>query len=228
MKIEILEEKKIKYLIKISKAKKIRIRFDTNAVLVITHPLGCKEESVVNFIEKNIQWILDKHQIASEKIVSYENFAYQFVFGKKVQLIINYSKTRRIDCVGDKLMISTPKIETVRNDLMKWRLNHAQLVFQELLYKCFNQMKNDLIKFPFLDIKKSKSKWGCCYFNENRIMLNIALTQVPFYLIEYVIYHELTHFIYHNHSTDFHHKLNEYVPNERAIGKELKQYPNVL
>jgi zinc metalloprotease, putative len=228
MKITILEENNIKYCITYAKAKKIRLKFSQEGILNIAYPLGCKQESVIRFIEENINWIKEKSIIVNEKIVSYNNGAYQYFFGKQIQVIINLSKTRRIDYIHDTVMVSTNKIENVRNDVIQWRFNQAEFVFQELLYKCFEKMKQELNCFPTLIIKKSRSKWGCCYFNENRIMLNLALTQVPFYLIEYVIFHELTHFIYHNHSQEFHRKLQEYVPNERSCAKELKKYPTLL
>ena len=97
-----------------------------------------------------------------------------------------------------------------------------------MLFACFNKMKDVLKSYPELVIKKSKSKWGCCYFNENKIMLNVALTQVPFEIIEYVICHELTHFVVHSHSPEFHRLLEKYVPGERALSKELKKYTSIL
>ena len=97
-----------------------------------------------------------------------------------------------------------------------------------MLFACFNKMKDVLTSYPELVIKKSKSKWGCCYFNENKIMLNVALTQVPFEIIEYVICHELTHFVVHSHSPEFHRLLEKYVPGERTLSKELKKYTSIL
>lgn len=228
MKIEILEENKINYLTKFSKAKKMRLRYNREGVLVISYPHGCKRESIVKFVENNMKWIFEKKELANEKMVSYENGAKQFLFGKKISIIINLSKTKRIDYLNDILMVSTNKLENVSKEIIAWRFEQAELVFQELLYQCFNAMKKDLTSFPKLEIKKSRSKWGCCFFNENKIMLNVALTQVPFYLIEYVVFHELTHFIYHNHSKEFHQKLQEYVPNERICMKELKKYTSYL
>lgn len=228
MKIQILENNNITYCIQHTKAKKIRLRFDQEGLLHITYPFGCKPERIVQFVEENIQWIKKKAILSNEKKVSYDNGEYQYVFGKKVQLVINLSKTKRMDYIQNTLVISVHKMEHVKNEVLQWRFEQAEFVFQEILYTCFEKMKKELGAFPTLIIKKSKSKWGCCYFNENRIMLNLALTQVPFYLIEYVIFHELTHFIYHNHSQEFHKKLQEYVPNERKYAKELKKYPTLL
>ena len=60
--------------------------------------------------------------------------------------------------------------------------------------------------------------------NKFSIVLNLALIHVPVYLIEYVIYHELTHFIHMNHQSGFHKHLQKYVENENVLRKELNKY----
>ncbi len=228
MRIDILDENDIEYIYKYNKANKIKIKYDQKAILNISIPIGCKPSSVIRFIEDNINWIIEKNNLAKEKLISYDNLSSQYVFGKEAQLIINISRTKRIDYINDKIIISVNKIEDVRNDLINWRIKLAEFVFQELLYKCFNVMKDKLSVFPSLIIKKSKTKLGCCYFYENRIMLNVSLTQVPFYLIEYVIFHELVHFLYHDHSKKFHEELKNYVNNEKECVKQLKKYSTIL
>lgn len=228
MKIEILENYRIPYVMEVKRTKNMRIRFDQKAILHITYPFGCKLESIEQFINKHIEWIFEKRNLALEKVVSYTNGSVQYVFGEECTLQINISRTKRIDKIGDSIMISVHDIKDVRKDLLQWRMMLAENVFEQMLYACFMKMKNELEVFPKLIIQKSKTKWGCCYFNENKIMLNVALTQVPFELIEYVICHELTHFVIHNHSKQFHDKLSQYIPEERKKAKMLKKYPNIL
>lgn len=228
MQIKILEDNHINYKIEYNRAKRMRIHFNHQGELIITYPIGCKEESVTNFIEKNIQWIIKNQELNNSKQLSYQNGSEQLFFGKKYKLIVNISKTKRIDMIGENIIISVNKIEDVQKDLLKWRTQKAEFVFQEMLFACFNKMKDVLKSYPELVIKKSKSKWGCCYFNENKIMLNVALTQVSFEIIEYVICHELTHFVVHSHSPEFHRLLEKYVPGERALSKELKKYTSIL
>lgn len=228
MKIEVLDQHQIPYVMEVKKTKNMRIRFDQQAVLHIIYPFGCKEESLEHFLAKHIAWILEKREIALEKVVSYTNGSEQYVFGERCTLHVNISKTKRIDKIGNTIMVSVQDIKNVRKDLLQWRMMLAENVFEQMLYACFMKMKNELETFPKLVIQKSKTKWGCCYFNENKIMLNVALTQVPFDLVEYVVCHELTHFIVHNHSKQFHDKLSQYITEERKKAKMLKKYPNIL
>lgn len=228
MNIQILEQYAIPYVMEVKKTKHMRIRFDQQAVLHITYPLGCKIERLESFISKHIEWILEKRSQSLEKIVTYTNGSRQYVFGETCTLQINLSKTKRIDKIGDMIMVSVHDIKDVRKDMLQWRRELAENAFEQLLYACFMKMEHELATFPKMVIQQSKTKWGCCYIHENKIMLNVALTQVPFELIEYVICHELTHFIVHNHSKLFHDQLSQYVTEERTKAKMLKKYPNIL
>ena len=117
---------------------------------------------------------------------------------------------------------------SIRKQIINYRKEKATEIFEEILYQSFLKMKDNLKEYPKLILKESLTKWGCCYFKENKIMLNIALTQVPIYLIEYVIFHELTHFVYPNHSKEFHTFLQKFIPNERIYSKEIKKFASKL
>ena len=133
MQIKILEDNHINYKIEYNRVKRMRIHFNHQGELIITYPIGCKEESVTNFIEKNIQWIIKNQELNNSKQLSYQNGSEQLFFGKKYKLIVNISKTKRIDMIGENIIISVNKIEDVQKDLLKWRTQKAEFVFQEML-----------------------------------------------------------------------------------------------
>ena len=72
-------------------------------------------------------------------------------------------------------------------------------------------------------IRNQKTRWGSCS-GKNNINLNMQLMNIPNYLIDYVILHELVHTKVKNHSPLFWGSLNRYVGNAKAIDKELKKY----
>lgn len=228
LKIDILEKNKISYQVRISKGKRFRLYFNQLGILIISYPIGTKHSSLIEFIENNIEWVIKKSLELSSKFITYSNDSQQYFLGNSYQLKINISKTNRIDLVNNLMLVSVNKIEQVRMKIIEWRYEQAEIIFQEILYQCFLKMGIELQKYPKLIIKSSKSKWGCCYFNENKIMLNLALTQVSPMLIEYVICHELMHFIVPNHSKEFHLKLSLYIPNEKSCMQELKKYSSIL
>ena len=69
--------------------------------------------------------------------------------------------------------------------------------FFNILQK-FNKITKQEIKN--VRIRQMKTRWGSCNPHKSYINLNLNLIQKPKECIEYVIFHELTHLIYPNHS----------------------------
>ena len=69
-----------------------------------------------------------------------------------------------------------------------------------------------------------KTRWGVCNIKEKKITLNLELIKKDIKYLDYVIIHELSHFIHPNHSKDFHDLLKKFVYNEKNKRNELKKY----
>ena len=80
------------------------------------------------------------------------------------------------------------------------------------------------IKIPVVHYKYMKSMWGICYPDKQAITLNTRLARVPVYLAEYVVLHELVHFIHPNHGAAFHAEMEKRMPDYKQRRKALKLY----
>lgn len=70
-------------------------------------------------------------------------------------------------------------------------------------------------------IRKVKSVWGCCHFNDRYITYNAELAHAPRELVEYVVVHEYTHFAVHGHGPRFYQLMDERLPGWKALRKRL-------
>ena len=222
--IRCLDEQKIPYHIIKGKYKRLLIKYDAYGILEIHQPLFLDDVRVIMFIEEHLDWIVKHKPCRPLPHDKYEDGMTYLLLGKEYLLEINYSNHENVYFSDSKIIVHAAKEANIEKLLDKFRYEQAEIVFNEMLYKCFESMKSSLNKYPTLVIKKSVSRWGCCYYNKNQIMLNIALIHVPLILIEYVIYHELVHFLYPNHSKDFHNELKKYVSDEVKRRKYLKNY----
>ncbi len=68
-----------------------------------------------------------------------------------------------------------------------------------------------------------RSKWGSCDSNCN-IRLNWRLFMLDDELTEYVIVHELSHTLHHDHSAAFWAEVKKHFPRVSAAKKRLKEY----
>ena len=67
------------------------------------------------------------------------------------------------------------------------------------------------------------TRWGVCNRSNNTITLNSELIKYGLKQIDYVIIHELSHFIYFDHSKNFWLQVSKYCPNYKEVRKTLKE-----
>lgn len=80
------------------------------------------------------------------------------------------------------------------------------------------------LRYTHLTITSARTKWGSCS-SKNRISLSLFLMQLPEYLRDFVILHELCHTVHHNHSPRFHALLDHLVGGrEKELNRELRSY----
>lgn len=67
-------------------------------------------------------------------------------------------------------------------------------------------------------------RWGQCYQSQKRIVFSLLLARVPRRCIEYVVVHELTHFLVREHDDKFTTLLDTYLPDWKARKQELDNF----
>lgn len=80
------------------------------------------------------------------------------------------------------------------------------------------------IRVPAVRYRDMKSMWGVCYPKKQCITLNTRLARLPLPLAEYVVLHELVHFIHPNHGAQFHVEMLCRMPDYKQRRRELKLY----
>lgn len=228
-KIDALEKRGIPYQLVKTKSFKVSVSISKDAICKIRYHESLSFERLNEFVLKNITWIEKtylKYYQPKRKFTNNEKYLF---LGREYILNISKTNTNEIIVEGKYLTIHTRNLETdyIKEIINNWLIDQAYLTFEVTLSKCFQKMEKYLKRFPKLEIKRYKSRWGCCYPKDNKIILNLSLIHTSLELIEYVVYHELCHLVYKNHQSDFHALLQQFVPNERELKKILNNYhPN--
>ena len=68
-----------------------------------------------------------------------------------------------------------------------------------------------------------KTRWGVCNKRDTSITLNANLMKEKIECLDYVIVHELSHFVHFNHSKEFWNTVEKYCPYYKKIRKSLKE-----
>ncbi len=76
------------------------------------------------------------------------------------------------------------------------------------------------ISRPKVFLRKMTTMWGSCSIKRGAVIFNLFLLKARIAYIAYVVLHELTHFLYPNHSKSFYDSLSNYMPD----WKERKKF----
>jgi predicted metal-dependent hydrolase len=71
-------------------------------------------------------------------------------------------------------------------------------------------------------VQKMKSRWGSCIPARRIIKFNTELAKWPVRFLDYVVLHELVHYLEPGHGLVFKALMTRYLPNWRLVRRELK------
>ncbi len=74
-------------------------------------------------------------------------------------------------------------------------------------------------------IKKMKTRWGTCTSRTRRIWLNLELIKKPVSCLEYILVHEMVHFLERHHNDRFRDLMDELMPQWQLHRKNLNRTP---
>ena len=167
---------------------------------------------IKSFIMKNEEDIIRMYETVQRKEKRNEEFYY---LGYSYDVVV-LNTISKIEFVGNQVFV---KNKTYLNTFLK---NECERIFNERAKICYNLFEED-IPYPKVMIGKMKRKWGYCNKRQELIKLNSELIKYSIDEIDYVIIHELCHFLEFNHSKKFWNYVKKYKPNYKENTKVLKE-----
>lgn len=79
------------------------------------------------------------------------------------------------------------------------------------------------VPMPHVTVRRMRSRYGSCSVGRGRITLAAILLEVPRECAEYVVLHELTHFLYPNHGKEFYRFIERHMPDWKQRERTLKR-----
>jgi predicted metal-dependent hydrolase len=213
----------IEYTIKKHKsAKSLKIKIDSNGIVVVVSPPYIPRFVLNQFVNKNKDWIL-KHTEKQKNKPKLNSKDSVHIFGKKYDKKLDFSLTKKIGIYihSNNLVFnptSQPQLDSQENK-EKWNNK-----FQEKLDTFLKSTASHYIiarthkiaekmnlTFNKITLKKQKTRWGSCSSQKN-LNFNWQLVHFEPKIIDYVIIHELSHLVNMNHSKKFWDLVAQYDP----------------
>ena len=198
----IIEKKKIKNTY-IRVKEDLKIYVSTSYLtpnLFIKNLINSNRDSIINMIEKQ-----EKKQSKKDGY---------YYLGQRINVMRRDVKKPFLE--DDTLYVNS------KEDINKWYLKQSKKVFKERLDTIYNSFTED-IPYPKLVIRTMKTRWGVCNKKLKKVTLNYNLIYMDRKYLDYVIVHELSHFIHFDHSKEFWKLVEQNEPNYKQIRKEMRE-----
>ena len=146
---------------------------------------------------------------------------------------INVSANRRVsqkvidDFINSKADFILRALEKYKNrpiteQIQYYTEDEVKELIILLCNKAYPYYETSGIRYPEIKFRKMVSRWGSCHSQKGILTFNMNLMYAPMECIEYVVYHEFTHFLQPNHSSKFYDELAKVYPNWNECRKKLK------
>lgn len=196
--------------------KRSRLMISPEEGLVVETPRRAKLAVVREIVFKRKEWVLESLKEIREqydrarKIKRHKNSVLIFGKEKKIQIKTEQSKdyieeTKRLIVIGSAKSRLTQREAQLR--IKKWLYERAK----QYLPIRVRQLNRNRFKCKKIFIKEQKSLWGS-YSSSGSLQLNWRLIMAPRFAADYIIYHELCHADYLDHSTKFWNLVKKVCP----------------
>lgn len=208
-----IKAKEIDYFIQYKKIKNVYLRVD-NGKIKISAPHHCPISVIENLIKDRYDYI--KEQIDRYRpLADYRDGGYVLFLGKRYRIELRDMQIRKVVIKEDRFIVYHNHIEKVLEDYLKdYLLRYIQVKIE---YYC---QKESRFPTPIIELKRTKRRYGACFYRRNKVSFNPILVHKDKSFIDYVIVHELCHFIQPNHSPAFYKEVEHWIPNYKTIMKE--------
>ena len=214
-KIIILDQQEIVYKIHYKRIKSCYLRVEKGEVVIRCSPLFPQSE-IEKLIRNHQEEILEQIKGYVPKY-NYQEDGYVYLFNQKYQIVLKDMNIKKCAIHDRQIYVYSKNIQaTIEMFLKQELMNYLKERIDFYLSTSFHHV------FPEIQIKKMKRRWGACFYQKNRVCFNLVLAHIDYALIDYVIVHELCHFLEANHSKAFYHEIEKRMPDYKERERLLK------
>lgn len=176
---------------------------------VLSIPKYCTRKQAINFVNENMDWILETLQKLPERKYFSDGETIS-LFGRIVTISHQPDARCGVRLDGDTLIVSGGR-EFLHRRIKDYIRKAAAAEFYKLSAPLATKIG---CKINNICIKDTKSRWGSCS-TLNNINYNWRIALAPQYAINYLMAHEVSHLKHQDHSPSFWQCVAELYPDWR-------------
>ena len=232
----ILSESREKIPVQINRKrmKNCRLKVHADGSVSCSVPYRISQSWLAEFLEARAGWIERKKEEIRlqdpsdtiEKMPEIRDGNTVWFLGEELRLSVNQGTANKIYRDGEVLFIyfkEPGQQEKLQVIFERWWQEVGIKIIQERIQTWYCVIEKYGIPSPKIFLRKMKSLRGSCSVTKNKVTFNFYLLKSSIDCIDYVVLHELVHFIYPNHSKDFYAFLESYMPDWRERKMKLNR-----
>lgn len=215
-------------MVSLKKMKQVRLKVFPSGEIKLSAPVGTPEKWIVEYLNDKMSWIEEKMDLfvqtrAIEKEEHFVSGSSTHVLGRQLTIQVHSACRKQIVCEDGILHVYTPETDqpTIDRQVNNWWQKASKEYFQDVLDRLYPIVEKHGVERPAICVKKMRTLWGSCSRNNQKINLNFYLYKASVPCVEYVILHELAHFLYPYHDKDFYDFITIYMPDWQYRKQQL-------
>lgn len=223
----------IRYILERKKVKNINLRVKRDGTVTVSAGSFVPAERIDRFVLSKGEFILSALKKFSQRAefsqdaLKYEDGEIFYILGEPLYLKVLQGKPS-VEADGGYIYLTlkdTGDVAKKQKLMEQFRNEQCELNFGEILDEIYPVFSKIGVEKPQLKIRKMESRWGSCAYTKGVITLNKRLLAAPRECIEYVIVHEMCHFIHPDHSKEFHVLVSSIMPDWKKRKNILEKTP---
>lgn len=214
--------------VSLKKMKQVRLKVFPSGEIKLSAPIGTPELWIKEYLTSKTPWIEEKLDLfaqtrAVEKEEHFISGSSTRILGRQLTIQVHNARRKQIIREDGILHVFTPEMEQQKIDkqVSNWWQKTAKQYFQDVVDRMYPIIEKHGIVRPTVCVKKMTTLWGSCSRKNQKVNLNYYLYKASVPCVEYVILHELAHFLYPYHNKDFYDFITIHMPDWRDRKKQL-------
>lgn len=175
------------------------------------------------WIQRQRQHLQSVERQSEREMVTGES---HYVWGVRHRLkVVERPGRAHIEVDGERLLLYAPTgtpVDRRRELLDLWHRTQLRSVIPDLISSWETRLD---LSVPRWSIRRMKTKWGSCNRETRHIWFNLELGKKHPDCLEYIVVHEMTHYLERGHGDRFVALMDRHLPNWRGLRDQLNESP---
>jgi predicted metal-dependent hydrolase len=213
-----------------AKRKTLTITVERDRSVVVHAPSDASDETIRRLVESRRQWIFGKLRHGKKyqelphppgkELINGESALY---LGRSYRIEVISNGASEIQ-FAQRFLIPAALASRQKGAMREWYVARAHEVIVPRMSRQATVLGVDVNRASIVD---GRYRWGSCTAGGN-VTFNWRLIKAPMFVIDYVIVHELAHFIESNHTPRFWNVVRSNVPRMEKARAWLSEHGQML